>query len=267
MKKNQRLKLARQERYRSASQAAEALGVPTPTYLAHENGSRDFDEQSGILYARRLGVSLSWLMLGVGPMKAPRTGPTPEGSDDTLVRVVAGREFDPDPEFDPDGDKAASSSEPYKPSLPNARPEIDVKPGAGLGTVGQTFGVDSKGIVTGHRVVAEWVIPPDYMRHELGARPSMIMVMQVIGDSMEPTLKHNDRVLVDISQNVFGPDAVYVIDDGDGEPRVKRLTKNIMSDPPSVSIKSDNPLAEQRVQVLLGAFRIVGRVVGRVTGM
>lgn len=184
-----------------------------------------------------------------------------------LRRVPDGQEFEPEPEFDPDAGNAASSAEPYKPSLPNARPEIDVKPGAGLGTVGQTFGVNSKGIVTGHRVVAEWVIPPDYMRHELGARPSMIMVMQVIGDSMEPTLKHNDRVLVDISQNVFGPDAVYVIDDGDGEPRVKRLTKNIMSDPPSVSIKSDNPLAEQRVQVLLGAFRIVGRVVGRVTGM
>lgn len=184
-----------------------------------------------------------------------------------LKRVPEGLEFSPDPEFDPDAGNAASDAEPYRPSLPGARPEIDVKPGAGLGTVGQTFGVESKGIVTGHRVVAEWVIPPDYMRHELGARPSMIMVMQVIGDSMEPTLKHNDRVLVDISQNVFGPDAVYVIDDGDGEPRVKRLTKNIMSDPPSVSIKSDNPLAEQRVQVLLGAFRIVGRVVGRVTGM
>lgn len=234
--------------------------------LARRVGMKPQGVQSitaGKVVRPKLLREIAWTL---GTSEAYLLGETDDPSPD-LSRIPDGGEFEPDPEFDPDAGNAASSAEPYKPSLPNARPEIDVKPGAGLGTVGQTFGVESKGIVTGHRVVAEWVIPPDYMRHELGARPSMIMVMQVIGDSMEPTLKHNDRVLVDISQNVFGPDAVYVIDDGDGEPRVKRLTKNIMSDPPSVSIKSDNPLAEQRVQVLLGAFRIVGRVVGRVTGM
>lgn len=256
-----RLQRARlQAGFASPTEAVQRLpgkGLNRNTLISHENGHRPISRKSAALYAKVFGVSPGWLLYGEGPDM--------DAAD--LRRVPEGQEFEPDPAFDPDGIQAASNAEPYEPSLPGARPEIDVKPGAGLGTVGQTFGVNSKGIVTGHRVVAEWVIPPDYMRHELGARPSMIMVMQVIGDSMEPTLKHNDRVLVDISQNVFGPDAVYVIDDGDGEPRVKRLTKNIMSDPPSVSIKSDNPLAEQRVQVLLGAFRIVGRVVGRVTGM
>ena len=78
---------------------------------------------------------------------------------DRSLRVVPqGQEFEPDPEFDPDASTAVSSAEPYKPTLSGASPEMDVKPGAGLGTVGQTFGIESKGVVTGHRVVAEWVI-------------------------------------------------------------------------------------------------------------
>lgn len=75
MELHERLKLARQHAgYESVRDAAEALGVPYPTYIAHENGSYGFRRQSAVRYARRFGVSLDWLLEGKGPM----TGSTPD---------------------------------------------------------------------------------------------------------------------------------------------------------------------------------------------
>lgn len=257
----------------SAAEAAQRLGVPAPSYTHHENGTRDFDNETGKMYARRLGVEAAWLILGeksklsVSEHQAARVAHFFDNAFADRTVVPEGQEFDPDPEFDPDAGTAVAKDQPYKSVLPGATPEIDVKPGAGLGTMGQTFDISSKAITTGHRVVNEWVLPPNYMRHELGARPSAVVIMEVIGDSMLGTLDPGDRILVDTSQNTFGPDAVYVIDDGDGEPRVKRLEKVLFSDPPAVAIISDNPAAKQVGQAALDRIRIVGRVVGRLSRM
>ncbi|WP_266352951.1 S24 family peptidase [Kaistia algarum] len=207
------------------------------------------------------------MILGEEPRKAPIAELDDRASTDGRRIVPPGREFDPDPEFDPDGGAAFSPAEPYRPAIPGASPELDGKPGAGLGMAGQEFGIESKGIVTGHRVVAEWVFPPDYLRHELGARPGSIVIMEVVGDSMKGTLDPGDRVLVDTGQNAFGEDAVYVFDDGDGTPRVKRLNKVHFSDPRAVAIISDNPAARREERAELDNLRIIGRVVGRVTRM
>lgn len=49
----------------SASEAARRLGIPEPTYLGHENGTRGFRkhvEKYAIFYK----VNLAWLLSGVG---------------------------------------------------------------------------------------------------------------------------------------------------------------------------------------------------------
>jgi len=51
--------------YDDASEAARALGIPEPTYLGHENGSRGFRARAPE-YAKRFGVALEWLMTGRG---------------------------------------------------------------------------------------------------------------------------------------------------------------------------------------------------------
>lgn len=51
--------------YESASDAARALGIREPTYLAHENGSRGFAKRA-VRYARFFKVSYEWLMTGRG---------------------------------------------------------------------------------------------------------------------------------------------------------------------------------------------------------
>ena len=67
----ERLTVARKHAgFASAAEAAEALGVPYPTYAGHENGSSGFRSKSGEVYARRFRVSFDWLMNGKGPMQA-----------------------------------------------------------------------------------------------------------------------------------------------------------------------------------------------------
>ena len=65
---HERLTFARKQAgYETATEAAEALGVPYPTYAGHENGSSGFRRGSGELYARRFKVRFEWLMTGRGP--------------------------------------------------------------------------------------------------------------------------------------------------------------------------------------------------------
>lgn len=65
---NERLKLAREAaRFATASDAAQAMAIPEPTYLGHENGSRGFSRKAK-KYARFFGVSLEWLLTGKGDM-------------------------------------------------------------------------------------------------------------------------------------------------------------------------------------------------------
>ena len=69
--KAERLKQARIEAgFRTAAEAAEALGVNRVTYVAHENGNSGIRAEKAELYARRFGVSLEWLLTGKGdPVK------------------------------------------------------------------------------------------------------------------------------------------------------------------------------------------------------
>lgn len=254
-----RLRQAREEAgYKSATAAAKALGVPLGTYGGHENGSRAFDREAATLYGAHFRVRPAWLLFDELPKSS---------SEDTIQRIPLD-EWDPaapepaDPEHG-----VVSNGGAYHPRLPGARPEIDVRPGAGQGTAGaEVIAIHGGTAVTGHKVIAEWVMPDAFYRHELHASPSGTLIMSVIGDSMFPTLSSGNRAIVDTHQNTFGPDGIYVFDDGDGEPRIKRLSKVLFSDPPEVTIISDNP-AHPPQKVLLANVRIIGLVVGKVCAL
>ena len=78
-----------------------------------------------------------------------------------------------------------------------------------------------------------------WIRDRLKAAPSMMRVMDVQGDSMTPTLKDGDVVLVDMNQRSPVPPGVFVLHDGMGLV-AKRLEYVPMSEPPRVRIISDN---------------------------
>lgn len=153
----------------------------------------------------------------------------------------------------------------WEPRIDGALPEIDVKLGAGHGTVGNTIALPaSEGAITGHRVVAEWLIPLDYLRSEVKAAPNQTIVLEVIGDSMAPTYMPGDRVLVDLSQDHLITDTVYAISYDHGEPQIKRLQRIPFSNPPRVKIISDNPNLET-FEVDLSQLTIIGRICGRIS--
>lgn len=51
--------------FASASEAARAAGVSVSTYIHHENGTREYNEQSARIYADTFGSSVAWLLLGL----------------------------------------------------------------------------------------------------------------------------------------------------------------------------------------------------------
>lgn len=68
---HERLRWARKKAgFKSAAQAARALGVTGTTYTSHENGHRKFDATDAALYGRRFRVEAGWLLTGRGAPSA-----------------------------------------------------------------------------------------------------------------------------------------------------------------------------------------------------
>lgn len=146
-------------------------------------------------------------------------------------------------------------------------PEIDVRAGAGPGGISvlevkeNEFGdfseVDS--------VKATWGIPARYVREELRSKPDQIRLVEVLGDSMEPTLGAGDRVMIDTGHRSPSPPGVYAVWDGYGVV-VKRVELVPLSDPPKVRLISDNK-NHREYEVTLEEANIIGRIVARVSAM
>lgn len=221
-----------------------------------------------------LRTTASWLLEGVGTEEFdPNNGEVIDLKAERVRPRLLVTSFDPD---HPDTAGAFGNAEDtaemtgytrehWEPRIDGALPEIDVKLGAGHGTVGNTIALPaSEGAITGHRVVAEWLIPLDYLRSEVKAAPNQTIVLEVIGDSMAPTYMPGDRVLVDLSQDHLITDTVYAISYDHGEPQIKRLQRIPFSNPPRVKIISDNPNLET-FEVDLSQLTIIGRICGRIS--
>ncbi len=253
----ERLRAAREAaNYPSATKAAEALGVSLSTYRAHENGQNEFSAEVANRYAKKFGTTAAYLLTGEGLRKAARPAPN----------IVMS--FDPDEQdqdgFAESGNELSYSREHWKPQIEGATPEVDVKLGAGSGIVGEVINLPvGSGNVAGHKIVAEWLIPTGYLRNEAKASPSHTIIMEVIGDSMQPTYMPGDRVIVDLSQSQMTTDTVYAISDGYTEPQIKRLQRVPFTQPGQVKIISDNPALET-FTVELDRLTIIGRICGHI---
>lgn len=210
---------------------------------------QSFRGQNLTKIAEVLGVSVNWLLTG-------------EHDHIPSEDVAAGLSNERN-----DGPEAASPLKIFKGNIPGSVPEVDARAGAGNGSVGEHEVVTLRrgGSYVGHKVISEWTFPTTFLRHELRLQPGGIMVLEVVGDSMSPTLETGDRVIIDTNHSRINPDGIYVIDEGDG-PMVKRLQLVRQSDPPQVRILSDNKNHEAYT-LRLDDIRIIGRVSGRVTKM
>lgn len=97
-----------------------------------------------------------------------------------------------------------------------------------------------------------------WIRNQLGSSPQSLRLLHVEGDSMEPTLKDGDMVLVDMGRKRPSPPGVFVLHDGIGLV-AKRIEPIPNSDPPKLRIISDNPVYAP-YERLLEEINIVGRI-------
>lgn len=207
-------------------------------------------------------MAAEYRRIGMPVPAMPLPGEAPEGNMD-LRRLSLDEEYVEDMKF---GEREVSYTlGEYEPQHEGALPELDISAGAGEGIVGEVYALSlGDDTYSGHRVVAEWLVPKAYTRNVLEVSPKHSIIVSVIGDSMAPTLLAGDKVVVNLAQTAFIGDAIYLISDGFSAPQVKRLSSVWASNPPEVDIVSDNPLGGKRTAAL-STVTILGRVAGRVT--
>jgi len=115
-------------------------------------------------------------------------------------------------------------------------------------------------IIHSEQIVDHLAFKADWVHKELGTHPKNLVLVHSIGDSMEPTIRSGDLLLVDRSKSRMKGDGIYLINLDDGL-MVKRVEWLLGG---SVVIRGDNT-AVSREQILLSTdlekLHILGRVV------
>lgn len=127
-------------------------------------------------------------------------------------------------------------------------PEYDVRLSAGGGQ-----------LVEAENQTGAWQFSRRYLVEELRLSPANLAIVEVQGDSMEPTLRTGDRVLIDHSDRNPARPGVYAIWDSNATV-VKRLEKVPASDPPMLVLISDNK-SHNAYTVPAELVNVIGRVV------
>ncbi|WP_336802414.1 S24 family peptidase [Kaistia sp. MMO-174] len=127
-------------------------------------------------------------------------------------------------------------------------PERDVRASAGPGT-----------FIEEESVVGQWPFPRAYINEVLALRSGDLSLIDVRGDSMEPTLKSGDKVMVDHGDTAVSQGGVFAIFDGHATV-VKRVETIPGSDPLELMLISDNP-KHNSYPVKAELISVAGRVV------
>lgn len=193
--------------------------------------------------SRTAGVSLEWLATGREPAAASHPAAPLRPRDHRSSTA----QDSPEP-----GAGAPSDNRWHTPSQPAAPySEYTFLPNrmAALG------GGDARPFRS-EQVVDSLAFKTEWLRRRLLASPHNLLLVEVNGDAMAPTLRDSDLILVDLGEPRFKHDGVYVLR-RDGELIVKRLQRGPGGE---LIVKSDNP-AYQPTLVSLDRVGIIGRVI------
>ena len=97
-----------------------------------------------------------------------------------------------------------------------------------------------------------------WIEDELEANAKQLRILRVTGDSMMPTLNDGDTILVDTGRKSPYPPGLFVLHDGMGL-MAKRIEHIPSSEPPRISVTSDNPNYSP-YECLLDEVNIAGRI-------
>jgi phage repressor protein C with HTH and peptisase S24 domain len=203
----------------NASAASRLSGVPVST-LNNYLAGRDMKRGPMVALADATNVSLEWLATGRGEMVA--------------------------------GAAAAPTAQPIaNPALGSSFvliPRYDVRASAGAGQA-----------VEQEQQVGYMAFEQDFARTVLRRPTQHLVTLRAEGDSMEPTIRDGDVLVVDTSVTEVENSRVYIVD-VNGRLMVKRIQLRLDG---SLVIKSDNPKYEPEVVHFSECtpFRIVGQVI------
>ena len=99
----------------------------------------------------------------------------------------------------------------------------------------------------------------EWVKAELGVSPSDLRIIQVVGDSMEPTFCHKDTVLVDLSNKTPSPSGIFALIESLGVV-IKRIECVMRDKTPVLKVHSDNPRYTS-YEHSLDEANILGRIV------
>lgn len=181
-----------------------------------------------VALARATGVRIEWLATGDGPKLSPDSA-MDTGEPLRQQLVTMGR-----PGIAPPGYVLL--------------PRVEARAAAGHGS-----GLDSD------KVVDFLAFSEDWVRNTLHRRPANLALLEATGDSMDPTIRDGDILLVDTSVTDIQSSRVYVLQ-VNGALLVKRIQVRLDG---SLVVKSDNPSYEAEVvrPDERSPLRIVGQVV------
>lgn len=205
-------------------------GVMIGKYAAGAEPGRD----KLVAIANAAGVSVAWLAAGEGPMK------TMQPSKPYYKQIHDG-------EVPMHGDHVAESDDMSDDGFVKI-PRYKVDASAGGGT-----------IIHSEQIVDHLAFRADWVRNTLAIPVSSLALINVKGDSMEPTLSGGDLILVDTSSNFVEDNAVYVLQ-LNGSLLVKRIQRKLDG---SLTIKSDNLIYEPETVKSddVDDLHVIGRVV------
>lgn len=223
--------LAQAAGYDALSDFATKAGVAQPTmrqHLARDSISKGAAELY-VRAGRRTGVTVEWLLFGRGqPPKGVELEETPPAPKQMT--------------FDEAGSVAV--------------PELEVHALAGQGADGNFLITQAD---ASDAMVGQYSFPASGFRQAFGANASEVIIAEVRGDSMMPTLYPGQKVMVHIHDRRPTPPGIFYVWDGMGLV-IKRVELIPGSNPPTVRIKSDNPKYETYERTVEEAH-INGRVI------
>jgi phage repressor protein C with HTH and peptisase S24 domain len=208
----------------SADRLARAMGVSPSAFRKWLKGEAEPSRERLVALARAAGVGVAWLAEGEGP------APVFEAVSASKRRPRA-----PQPE---------TSFDPARFVLLPKHPEAAA---AGAATPPDP------------PVAGFIALRHDWVRSACGVDPESLLLEIAAGDSMLPTIKDGDTLLVDTSDRAVGTFGVYVLEIA-GQRLVKRVQRKHDG---SLVLISDNPLYQPDVVARAEAERVtvIGRVV------
>ncbi len=220
--------------YENASDFARAAGIEPGTMRQHINRN-SIPRRAAESYVRltaRLGATIEWLLDGKGA--------TPEKRDDIQHRqpVALRRNF--------------------APARPDQAVEFEGTRYLGVKYYDARVQAGPGGEAT-DEILDRYLFREASLRRITTAPLDQLGIVEVDGDSMEPTLRSGDQALVDLTQNrPTRKDGIYVLRSDDGL-QVKRIAANPVSK--KLTIKCDNERYPEYTDVPLSKVVVLGRVV------